>query len=195
MEHLFGNMINITCWLFLFLIGIPAVPLLIIFQSLESCHVFFFSFVMEVLQRETARKGTSQLSELKDEKTVGTKKDKANCCLKSGAWCRQALKMKVACKGSEVESGELSHLGAWKQMLHFLTQAHNHSQSFIPACIETASYYTAWPIVCTCFLRLPLPFLCPSCYWLSFIFLEAVCPRELKELRICFLKWLEENDR
>lgn len=39
-EHLFCSMISITCWLLLFLIGILAVALLIMFQSLESCHFF-----------------------------------------------------------------------------------------------------------------------------------------------------------
>lgn len=141
---------------------------------------------MEVLQRETARKGTSQRSKTRIQSAQ--KKDKTNCCLKSGArraWCRRALKMKVACKRSEVESGELSHLGAWKQMVHFLTQAHNQSQSFIPACIETASYYTARPIVCTCFLCLPLPFFVHLFTDYHSFFGGSQCPRELKELRIC----------
>lgn len=127
---------------------------------------------MEVPRRETARQRTSLLSELKDEKTVPTKqkkKDKTNCCLKlwaQHAWCRQALKMKVTCKGNELESGELSHLGAWKQMVHFLLHTILPSLSFQQALKPLQ--FPALPIVRVCF---PPP---PFSLFLSIILTTAI---------------------
>lgn len=149
MERLFCNMISITCWLLLFLIGILAVPLLIIFQSLESCHFFFFCYGSPAERDSSLENISAQwVKRWENSRHQKKKKDKTNCCLKlraQHAWCRQALKMKVTCKGNELESGELSHLGAWKQMVHFLLHTILPSLSFQQALKPLQ--FTALPIV------------------------------------------------
>lgn len=192
MEHLFCNMISITCWLLLFLIGILAVALLIMFQSLESCH-FFLLLWKSCRERDSSQENISaQL--VKRWENSRHKKGKINCCLKSQAqlpWCRQALKMKVACKGNDLESFLIWALGK-KWLASSCTQSFPlfYSSISYPACIFTAFYFSVLLHECVpllpCFVHLSAD--SHSCCG------GSQCQRELKKIRICSPHWWEETD-
>lgn len=161
MERLFCNMISITCWLLLFLIGILAVPFLIIFQSLESCHFFFFCYGSPA-ERDSSLENISAQWVKRWENSRHQKKKKTklivvwNCGLsmpdvgKPWRWKSHAKEMSWSLESFLIwERGNKWFTSSCTQSFPVFHSSRHWNRCSLPRC----------PL---CFPHIPFPFSCPS---------------------------------